>query len=283
MRSRKVSRSLRARGREGCSWQPPPLVGASLLLTLGGLAWLVRSPRRWRTVAGVLLVDHLALAVAGLLPRSRLLGSNVSCLSAEAARRGEVALTFDDGPDPVVTPKVLEILRAYDAKASFFCIGQRAEAFPEIVSQIVEHGHAVENHSYRHPHTFAFFGPGRLGCEIDLAQEALTRLTGRSPLYFRAPAGFRSLLLDPLLASRGLRLASWTRRGFDTVESRPDKVLRRLVERLAPGDVLLLHDGSTIKRAIDPPVVLEALPCLLDRLAKDGLRAVPLPMSLDER
>nr|XP_061800910.1 chitooligosaccharide deacetylase-like [Nerophis lumbriciformis] len=186
-------------------------------------------------------------------------------------------MTFDDGPDPDVTPAVLELLEEHGARASFFLIGERAERYPELVAEIVRRGHQVENHTQHHHYHFAFLGLRRLGTEIDRSQDVLGRLAGRSPKYFRAPAGIRSPLLEPQLARRGLRLASWTRRAFDTVERNPQKVVRRLLRGLRDGDVLLLHDGSAARDSEGRAVVLGALPTVLEELAARGLRAVPLP------
>jgi peptidoglycan/xylan/chitin deacetylase (PgdA/CDA1 family) len=190
-------------------------------------------------------------------------------------------LTFDDGPDPRVTPAVIERLERAGCRASFFCIGRRAAAHPELVAELVRRGHRVENHSWSHPHAFAFYPPGALRREIRRAQQILTRLAGDRPRFFRAPAGLRSLLLERELAAAGLHLASWTRRGFDTVSREPRRVVRRITRRLQAGDVLLLHDGSAARDRLGVPVVLEALPRLLDELAARGLRAVPLPAAPD--
>lgn len=253
-----------------------PLLAGSAALHLAGLAALALAPRRWPLVAVALLADHCAIAGAGLWPRSALLGPNLSRLPESAARRGEVALTFDDGPDPAVTPRVLDLLDRHGARASFFCIGRRAAACPELAAEIARRGHAVENHSHTHPHAFVLYPPRALGREIDAAQAALARAAGRAPRLFRAPAGLRSFLLERELAARGLALASWTRRAFDTVRGRPQAVAAALLAGLAPGDVLLLHDGGSARTAGGSPVVLEALPRVLDGIAERGLRPVPL-------
>jgi len=137
------------------------------------------------------------------------------------------------------------------------------------VREIARRGHSVENHSHRHSNAFAFYGLGRLQREVDAAQAAIAGIIGRAPAYFRAPAGFRSPLLDPVMAVCGLRYVSWTRRGFDAVHRNADAVLQRLTRGLQPGDILLMHDGA--------PVVLAVLPALLDQLAARGLKPVTLP------
>lgn len=256
-------------------WRPSPLLGFSAGLHLAaGAAWLA-APAAWPLWAGLVVADQLLVAAACVTPRGHLLGPNLTRLPPPAA--GRVALTFDDGPDPRVTPRVLDLLAERGVRASFFVIGRRAAEHPRLVAEMARRGHRVENHSYRHSHHFAFLGPRAQGREIDRAQDIVEDLTGRRPEHFRPPAGMRSPWLDHVLARRRLGLASWTRRGFDTVDREPRRVSRRLLRGLAGGDVLLLHDGSAAIDCRGRPVVLEVLPRLLDALAERRLRATPLP------
>lgn len=254
-------------------WRPSPLILASFALHAACLALLVARPHWWPALAGIVIANHAALALIGLWPKSRLLGPNMLRLPEAAARRGEVALTFDDGPDAEVTPRVLDLLDRHEAKASFFCIGEKAAAHPELVREIVRRGHSVENHSLRHPAIFGFLGPRALRAEIGAAQQAIAAAAGEPPLYFRSPMGIRSPLLDPVMARLGLTYVTWTRRGFDTVARDPAAVLARLVRGLSAGDVLLLHDR---RRAHGQPLVLQVLPGLLERLAAARLKPVSL-------
>ena len=257
-------------------WRPAPAILVSAFVHAVALVWLAAHPPAWPWVLGALGANHLALFFAVLCPRGQLLGPNLARLPPAAVRRREIALTFDDGPDPEVTPRVLKLLDRHQAKASFFCIGERAAAHPELVKEIVRRGHSVENHSYHHYNAFAFFSISKLRREVDAAQETLAAIAGRSPAFFRAPAGFRSPLLDPVLASRGLRCVSWTRRGFDAVSGNSTRILRELTRGLAAGDVLLMHDRV--------PVVLSVLPALLEQIAAQGLKAVSLASACaDER
>jgi peptidoglycan/xylan/chitin deacetylase (PgdA/CDA1 family) len=257
-------------------WRPAPLVRLSLWLHAAAVAAVIAWPGAWRLVLAVVVADHLTLVAASLWPRSTLIGPNLRRLPAAAAA-GATALTFDDGPDPVVTPAVLDLLGRYNAHASFFCVGHRAEAAPELVAEIVRRGHRVENHSHRHSNLFCFLGPSAAGREIDRAQEVLAQQAGERPSYFRAPAGLRNPWLAGVLAARGLALASWTRRGFDTASADPEAVLRRLTRALAAGDILLLHDRAARPTRGGRPVVLAVLPRLLDELERRGLAAVALP------
>jgi peptidoglycan/xylan/chitin deacetylase (PgdA/CDA1 family) len=255
-------------------------VRLSLLFHVAGFIVFAAYPGSWPWVAGLLLANYAVLVGAVLQPRGRLLGPNVVRLPASAAQRGMISLTFDDGPDPEVTPRVLDLLDRYQAKASFFCVGAKAAAHAGIVREIIRRGHSVENHSHGHSHAFAFYGLSRLTSDVESAQNAIAGITGQPPMFFRAPAGFRSPLLDLVLASRGLRYVSWTRRGFDALSRDPSRVLERLTRGLAAGDVLLLHDGTPI-RATDQSMVLTVLPALLEKMAAKGLTSVSLPSAFD--
>jgi len=246
-----------------------PFVRLSAALHVAGAAVCLMAPRAWPLVVATIVPDHLLLLWGSLVPRSTLLGPNVRRLP-DAAAAGRVALTFDDGPDPATTPRLLDRLEARRARATFFCVGRKAERHPDLVAEIVRRGHRVENHSWSHAASFCVQSPDAQGRDIDRAQAALARLAGAPPRWFRAPAGLRSPWLDGVLRSRGLRLVSWTRRGLDTVSKSPEAIARRLTHGLAAGDILVLHDGGGSAGA-------EALPRLLDACDAAGLRPVPLP------
>jgi peptidoglycan/xylan/chitin deacetylase (PgdA/CDA1 family) len=150
------------------------------------------------------------------------------------------------------------------------------QRFPELAREIVRLGHDIENHSQRHRHNFSVLGPGGMSAEISRAQEGILQVTGSMPRFFRAPAGLRNPFLDPILTRLQLRLASWTRRGFDTVTTNADTVFRRLADPLQGGDILLLHDGNAARSRSGQPVILEVLPRLLDAIAERRLRPVTL-------
>lgn len=257
-------------------WRPAPLIRASFSLHVGALSALLVGPQWWPWATAGLAANHLLLGALGLIPRSTQLGPNWVRLPPEASARSLVALTFDDGPDPKVTPRVLDLLDSAGARGTFFCIGERAEQHPELCREILSRGHGVENHSQHHRHTFALLDSRRLAKEIRTAQEVLTAITGQVPRFFRAPAGLRSPLLDPVLSRLGLRLATWTRRGFDTRSRDPSRVSGRLLRGLGAGDILLLHDGNAARCPDGEPLVLRVLPGLLQAVAHSGLTPVTL-------
>ena len=243
---------------------------------LGAGVGVALAPQHWPFWFGLVMADHAVAAIAGLLPRTSLLGANLTRLPAASANRGEVSLTFDDGPDPEVTPRVLDLLEAAGQRASFFCIAERVRQHPELAREIIRRGHLIENHTDTHPHLFATYGPRGMARQIDNAQQTLQDITGRAPAFFRAVAGLRNPFLDPILARRGLRLASWTRRAYDTRTGDSSTVFNRLATSLAQGDILLMHDGHSARSRTGRPVVLEALPPLLQALTQHGLRSVTL-------
>ena len=258
------------------AWRPAPVLSASIALHLAAAAATVARPQVWPWALGAVLADHLVLAGIGLWPRSKLLGPNWTRLPSGIADRGAVAITIDDGPDPDITPRVLALLDEHDVKATFFCIGERVLRHPELARDMVRRGHTIENHSQRHLHHFSLLGPRGLAREIGRAQDSIAAVTGVAPRFFRAPAGLRNPLLEPVLARFGLQLASWTRRGFDTVNHDADVVLGKLTRRLGAGDILLLHDGHAGRTRAGEPVVFEVLPRLLAAVAAAKLRPITL-------
>lgn len=256
------------------SWVAAPLLPASAVIHVGAVAALGLAPGAWGWALGALLANHAVLTATGLIPRSRWLGPNWTHLPAVAP--AAVAITIDDGPHPDVTPRVLEQLSAAAARATFFCVGERVERYPELAREIVARGHSIENHSQRHRHTFSLLGPARMYAEIARAQESIERVTGLAPRFFRAPAGLRNPFLDPVLRRLQLQLASWTRRGFDTVNGDADHIYARLSNRLQARDILLLHDGNAARTQSGQPVILDVLPRLLEAVGALGLRTVTL-------
>ena len=261
-------------------WSPSPLLYASAAVHLGAAGATLARPALWPWGLAALAANHAVLAAAGLWPRSELLGSNWTRLPGRPDAPAGVAVTIDDGPDPEVTPRVLSQLDEHRARATFFCVGERVLRYPDIAREIVRRGHDIENHSQRHRHHFSLMGPGAMREEVARAQDSITRVTGSSPRFFRAPAGLRNPFLDPVLLRLRLQLASWTRRGFDTVNTDAEAVYRRLADPLRDRDILLLHDGNAARTAAGEPVITEVLPRLLDAMAAKQCRSVTLRSAL---
>lgn len=261
-------------------WRAPVLVQASLACHAAAAAAVAWAPSAWPWALGAVALDHALLSGAGLWPRSTWLGANMRRLPEASAARGEVSVTIDDGPNPAITPAVLDVLDAFGARATFFCIARHAEQHPQLCREITRRGHSVQNHSHAHAHSFSVWGPGAMARDVALAQERLGQITGERPQFFRAPAGLRNPFLDRVLHRQGLRLVSWTRRGFDTRQRDPARVQARLTRGLRAGDILLLHDGNAAQAPSGRPVVLDVLPALLRQLRDAGLRAVTLPAAM---
>ncbi len=259
------------------AWRLPPALTGVGAVHAAALGTVLAAPSAWPWALGAAALSHGVITALTLRPRTQLLGPNLVRLPPAQSRHGEVAITLDDGPDPEVTPAVLDVLETHGASASFFCIGERVERHPALAREIVRRGHTVENHSQRHRHDFALLGPAAYRAELITSQQRIGAVTGRAPSYFRAPAGFRNPFLWPQLGAAGLQLASWTRRGFDARDGDAQRVLRRLSRGLAAGDILLLHDGHCARTAQGVPVVLQVLPALLELLRARGLHGVALP------
>ena len=266
--------------RGNTTWRPSPLILASAALHGVALTSLLAFPRSWSLILATLIGNHAVLSAAGMFPRCGWLGPNITRLPDVQAHEGVVALTFDDGPDPELTPAVLELLEQAGARATFFCVGRRAEAHPDIVATIRDRGHGVENHTYGHPNGFAFRGPRGLRQEIQRGQAAIERAGGGRPRFFRAPAGIQNPWLSFVLADTGLLLVSWSRRGFDTVAHDGARVAASLERGIRGGDILLLHDASSARDSRGRSVVLDALPRVLDAMGRRGLRSEALHAAL---
>lgn len=261
-------------------WRPAPLIRGSVALHLAAAGAALARPRWWPWALSAVVADHLLLTAAGLWPRSKLLGPNWTRLPA-AGGAAAIAITVDDGPDPEITPRVLALLDERRVRATFFCVGERVTRHAALAREIVQRGHAIENHSQRHLHRFSLLGPRALAAEIAHAQQAILAATGEVAQFFRAPAGLRNPFLEPVLARANLRLVSWTRRGFDTVSGSAQGVLGRLTRRLEAGDILLLHDGHAARTARGSAVILEVLPPLLAAIDAAGLSPVTLRAAAD--
>ena len=259
-----------------------PLLAASAVTHGAGAAALVASPESAPLIASILVANHAVIATAGMFPRSGWLGPNLTRLPTNDATDTAIALTFDDGPDPAVTPQVLDLLDEAGQKATFFCIGQRALQHPDLIANMRARGHGVENHTFHHRNSFALGGPRRMTSEVTRAQDAIEASGGGLPTFFRAPAGIQNPWLHDVLADAGLRMVSWTRRGFDAVTHDASRVAARLIGHgLSAGDILLLHDGASLSARAEPrTVVLDALPRVLEEMARRGLRSESLHVAM---
>ncbi|HSD15145.1 MAG TPA: polysaccharide deacetylase family protein [Flavobacterium sp.] len=166
-----------------------------------------------------------------------------SYCSNPAENNLKIAISFDDGPHPM-TEKVLDLLKKYNAKATFFCIGSQIEKHPDIFKRIVSEGHTVGNHSYSHSNRFGFFSTQKVVEELIQTNAIIERFSGKKALYFRPPFGVTNPNIARAVAKTNHYVIGWNNRSLDTVIDDETKILERIKNRLAPGGIILLHDTS---------------------------------------
>lgn len=186
---------------------------------------------------------------------------------------GRVALTFDDGPDPAATPAILDLLAARGVKATFFCVGERVCAHPEVVTRCQAEGHALANHSHRHRALTNLLFGGGMRREMTACQEALFEVTGERPRYYRPPMGLMNHAVVGAAEAHGLELVGWQARGLDTTARPAAQVVARILRAVKPGGIVLLHDGAQ-----DPTRAVAITAGVLDGLTERGLK----PVRVDE-
>lgn len=157
-----------------------------------------------------------------------------------------VLLTFDDGPHPEFTPKILDILDRHKVKAIFFVVGSKLSANPDITQRIIEDGHIIGNHSQDHNPLMSMFSKARLLKEITSAQETIAESIKVKPSIFRPPIGYTNPNYAAVLKSLNMKCIGWTLRSYDSVYKTPNKLIKRLVNNSKPGNIVLLHDNLKV-------------------------------------
>jgi peptidoglycan/xylan/chitin deacetylase (PgdA/CDA1 family) len=188
----------------------------------------------------------------------------------------EVWLTIDDGPDPADTPRILALLAAHRGRATFFVIGENAAIHPALLRDIAAAGHEIGHHTHTHPlSSFWCASPARLRRELDDGFAALA--PAACPTRFRAPAGIKSIFLKSALRSRNLTCIGWSARGLERMYCQPAAVVNAVTRHLAPGAILLLHEGPRVPTATR----VEAIRLVLEHLtARDFRCVIPTPAQL---
>lgn len=191
-----------------------------------------------------------------------------------------VALTFDDGPDPVATRAVLDALDRAKARATFFVIAKKAERHPEVIREILARGHGVGLHSYAHDRLFSLRSARRVKEDLVRGIGVLTELTGARPTLFRPPIGHTNPTIARVAAELGLAVVGWSVGGGDGLASADeDRVVRRVRRGLKDGAIVLLHDAA--ERDDHAPIGARALPRVLEAIAERRLTVVPLEPWID--
>jgi peptidoglycan-N-acetylglucosamine deacetylase len=242
------------------------LIPPSCLL---GALFLKGSVQQWAIAAWIL---SSTLVMIGLLwPRSRMFGRSL----VESAPQPRVALTFDDGPHPVDTPAILEILQKANTRATFFFVGERARQNPEIVRRAALSGHEIGAHSDTHPWWFSLASASRTRREVRHSVGTLSDLSGCRPRFFRPPMGHKSLSLADVLREERLQMVTWSVRPFDTIRRTADGIREHVLSKSRPGGILLLHEGIRRNEG-QPSKTVQALPAILKGLRQRGLEPVRL-------
>lgn len=248
----------------------PWLLVVALIAKIAAVVGAFGGAPDWFWVAGIFGPD-LYVLYALFWPEA---GAVCPVVRETRPRGPEVWLTIDDGPDPVDTPRNLALLARHGAKATFFLVGERAAAHPDLVREIVRQGHEVAHHTQTHPlGSFWCAGRRRLERELDLPLATFREL-GIRPRWFRPPVGIKNLFLARALAERGLRCVAWTIRSYDSLARSASEVVARVGPRLRPGAIVLLHEGPRLA----PAVRESALEAVLELIAARGYRcALPGP------
>jgi peptidoglycan/xylan/chitin deacetylase (PgdA/CDA1 family) len=238
------------------------------------LVWTLPSAWHGWAIAAVVAAAAGFIAYAIAHPRSQFF---VPVVDHIAGGDRVVALTFDDGPDPEVTPRVLDLLGAHGARATFFVLGERAARYPDVIRRIEREGHTVGTHTQRHLVRFHFARPRYIQREIEDAIAVVAGILPAPPTLFRPPQGLRT----PNFASgwrrtHGLTCVTWSVRGLDSRPTTAAAIVARVAPRLAPGAIVTLHDGTGLGGSRDRAPTLAALATILDECKTRGLRCVAL-------
>jgi len=182
-----------------------------------------------------------------------------------------VYLTFDDGPDPVNTPKVLEVLKQHGAKATFFMIGKKLPGQENLVLRVLADGHQIGNHTATHDGSFPLLGEKKMLVNISSCASMLESITGTKVYLFRPPFGVTNPTIGRCVRKLGYSVVGWNIRTFDTRRPEPEYVIARIKKRLVPGSVILLHD-----RLPESPVILESVLTFLEEQGYEFDRPLPV-------
>ena len=227
----------------------------------------------WPALGLTTLAIFAAIGAGVFLQSSGLFARPI--LGIAPARAGNrVAITFDDGPDEKHTRAILELLERGGHRATFFVIGRRAEAAPELLADLVRRGHGLGNHSWEHAHTTPFQHPTKLAADLARAQELMAR-AGARVRFFRPPIGLLSPRVVEAARRTHLLLVGWSATARDgRASTTADEAAARLIAAARPGAILVLHDAA--ERGGREPVAAAALTALLSALQARGLRSVTL-------
>lgn len=221
-------------------------------------------------IAGAICGAAAGTAWGAVAPSSQAFGATIR----RAPDKGKIALTFDDGPNPGVTPELMELLEMHGARGTFFLIGRFAREARTLAREIHERGHALGNHTETHP-SLVFLAPGKIREELERCDAAIEDATGERPRWMRPPYGFRSPFLGGMVEARRQKVVMWSRMARDWAPQPAEGVIERL-RRARGGDIVLLHDGDHRVLRGDRGHTVKALEYWLPRWKEAGLKFVTL-------
>jgi peptidoglycan-N-acetylglucosamine deacetylase len=211
----------------------------------------------------------LSQAIATLQAKNRLLYSGNASLP-------EIALTFDDGPNPYYTPLILRILQKYNVKATFFCIGRQVAAYPALVIKEYDAGHVIGNHSWSHPN-LALLSPASIRLQLVSTSNAIQEVTGVRPIYFRPPYGIMSVPVLTQAYHLGLTTVIWNDEARDWQLPGMSVIVIRILWLARNGAIMLLHDGGGNRSQ-----TVAALPYIIRGLRSRGFQLVTIAQMMQD-
>jgi len=208
-----------------------------LLIILGLLNYLF-------SIGLLYLIIPILLYISTLIIASFVVNSQfyIQTICSKANTNNEIAITFDDGPNKEITPKILEVLHKKNVLATFFCVGKRVYENKNILLQIHQAGHLIGNHTYSHNKWFDLFSAKKMANEFDNTNKSIFQITGRKPVYFRPPYGVTNPTMKRALKNFNFISIGWSLRSLDTVINSKEKVIKRVIRRVKSGDIILFHD-----------------------------------------
>ena len=230
---------------------------------------------RFWWLAALCSISGLCVGLGVSFPQWQMFGKNICSVTT---KRKIVALTFDDGPDAENTPALLALLAERKVRAAFFCIGKRVARQTELVKRVVAEGHEIENHTFQHSPATNIFSVRRLREELMQAQAEIQRVAGRPPDFFRPPVGLTNPRIFRVTGELGLKVVGYTARGLDRRADAPEKIVGRLLRKLQPGAIFLLHDAGVPRERLLAVVTL-----LLDKLEAERYQCVRLDELMAEK
>lgn len=184
-----------------------------------------------------------------------------------------IAITFDDGPMPVYTTQILDILDRYQAKATFFMIGERMKEYPGVVKEVSSRGHVIANHTFTHPANLRELDDQQVLWELKAASDMSENMTGQRNYLFRPPRGIMDDRLMRTVRGAGYNVFIWSICADNRATPTPELMAKRVIEQIKPGQIILLHDGRIPERKLD----VEATSLILADLSAKGYRFVTVP------